>query len=169
MSQRDEFITWVHTVLRDAQVAGHNGDPSPRRANWSQQEPVTVLGAWRNAVGQAELDELFVHLAESFSECTSYEFEFLEAEVPGDTAYTVGCEHTSGSVNGVPNEYPRRATRSTVVKGARLEGGAPTRKCAADVTGIRGKYACTRRSASSPSTGSLDPGAAVDPQARTTS
>jgi ketosteroid isomerase-like protein len=111
MSQREEFLTWVHTALRDAEVAVHNGDASLRRAIWSQHEPVSVLGAWRNARGQAELDELFAHLAESFSDCTSHEFELLEAEVLGDAAYTVGFEHTSASVNGVPSSYTLRATQ----------------------------------------------------------
>ena len=70
-----------------------------------------MLGAWRNASGQEELDDLFTHLAESFSDCTSYEFELLEAEVRGDTAYTVGLEHTSASVDGVPRTYTLRATQ----------------------------------------------------------
>jgi ketosteroid isomerase-like protein len=111
MSQRDEFITWVHTVLRDAEVAVHNGDASERRALWSRNEPVTVLGAWKNAVGQMELDELFDHLAGSFSDCTSYEFELVAAEVLGDAAYTAGFEHISASVDGVPRTYTLRATQ----------------------------------------------------------
>lgn len=111
MRQREEFVIWVHTVLRDAEVAVHNGDASPRGAIWSQNDPVTVLGAWKNASGQAELDELFAHLADSFSDCTSYEFELLEAEVLGDVAYTAGLEHTSASVNGVPSTYTLRATQ----------------------------------------------------------
>jgi ketosteroid isomerase-like protein len=111
MSQREEFIEWVQTVLTDAEVAIHNGDASPRRAIWSQNDPVTVLGAWRNAVGQGELDHLFTHLAESFSDCTSYQLELLEAEVLGDAAYTVGYEHTSASLNGVPTTYTLRATQ----------------------------------------------------------
>lgn len=111
MNEREEFITWVHTVLRNAEMAVHNGDASPRRAIWSRNDPVTVLGAWRNASGQAELNELFTHLAESFSDCTSYEFELLEAEVLGDVAYTVGFEHTTASINGVPSTYTLRATQ----------------------------------------------------------
>ena len=43
MSQHEEFITWVHTVLRAAEVAVLNGDASPRRAIWSSNDPVTVL------------------------------------------------------------------------------------------------------------------------------
>ncbi len=111
MSQREEFITWVETVLTHAEVAIHNGDASPRRAIWSRNDPVTVLGAWRSAVGQAELNDLFAHLAESFSDCTRYELQLLEAEVLGDTAYTVGFEHTSASVNGIPSTYTLRATQ----------------------------------------------------------
>ncbi len=111
MSQHEEFITWVQTVLTDAEVAIHNGDASPRRAIWSQHDPVTVLGARKNAVGQTELNHLFTHLAESFSDCTSYELELLEAEVLGDAAYTVGFEHTSASLNGVPTTYTLRATQ----------------------------------------------------------
>ena len=111
MTEREEFITWVQSVLRDAEIAVHKGDAGPRRAIWSRNDPVTVLGAWKNASGQRELDELFDHLADSFSDCTSYEFELLEAEVRGDTAYTVGLEHTSASVSGVPRTYTLRATQ----------------------------------------------------------
>jgi len=111
MSNYEEFIAWVHSDLREAEVAVHNGDAGPRRAIWSSNDPVTVLGAWRNAVGQHELDALFGHLADSFSDCTSYEFQLLEAEVLGDFAYTVGFEHTSATVNGVPRTYTLRATQ----------------------------------------------------------
>ena len=111
MTDLEEFVTWVQSALRDAEIAIHNGDAGPRRAIWSRNDPVTVLGAWKNASGQQELDELFAHLAESFSDCTSYDLELLEAEVRGDTAYTVGFEHTSASVNGVPRAYTLRATQ----------------------------------------------------------
>ena len=111
MTDREEFITWLQSVLKNAEIAVHNGDAGPRRAIWSRNDPVTVLGAWKNASGQQELDELFDHLADSFSDCTSYELELLEVEVRGDTAYTVGFEHTSASVNGVPRTYTLRATQ----------------------------------------------------------
>ena len=111
MTEGEEFVSWVHSVVKDAEVAVHNGDVGPRRALWSRKDPVTVLGAWQNASGQQELDALFAHLGESFSHCTSYEFELLEAEVLGDTAYTVGYEHTSASVDGVPRTYTLRATQ----------------------------------------------------------
>ena len=111
MTEREEFISWVQSVVKDAETAVHNGNAGPRRALWSRNEPVTVLGAWKNASGQQELDELFDHLARTFSDCTSYEFELIEAEVLGDTAYTVGFEHTSASVDGDPRMYTLRATQ----------------------------------------------------------
>lgn len=111
MSEHEEFMSWVHSVLRDAEVALHNGDAQPRRAIWSRNDPVTVFGAWKNASGQTEVEELFAHLENSFSDCTSFEFELLEAEVLGDVAYTVGLEHTSTSINGEPSTYTLRVTQ----------------------------------------------------------
>src|SRR5262249_33516583 len=62
MTDRDDFLAWVQGALYKAEVALHNGDPGPRRALWSRNEPVSVLGAWRNAVGQREVDDLFAFL-----------------------------------------------------------------------------------------------------------
>ncbi|HEY3534235.1 MAG TPA: nuclear transport factor 2 family protein [Pedococcus sp.] len=111
MADRDEFVSWVRTSLYEAELALHNGDPGPRRALWSRREPVSVLGAWRNAYGQAEVLELFDNLGKSFSDCTSYEFELEALDVVGDMAYTAGLEHTSASVDGQPRTYTLRATQ----------------------------------------------------------
>ena len=45
MSDRDDFVKWVESDLYQAELALHNGDPAPRRALWSRNEPVSVLGA----------------------------------------------------------------------------------------------------------------------------
>jgi ketosteroid isomerase-like protein len=111
MSDLDNFLAWVRTTLYEAEVALHNGDAAPRRAIWSRNEPVSVLGAWRNAHGQLELDELFASLAASFSDCTSFAFELQAYDVVGAMAYTAGLEHTSASVDGVPRSYTLRATQ----------------------------------------------------------
>ena len=111
MTDRDDFLAWVKTTLYEAELALHNGDAAPRRALWSRNEPVSVLGAWRNAHGQSELDELFTSLAMSFSDCTSYTFELQAYDVVGDMAYTAGLEHTSASVDGQPRSYSLRATQ----------------------------------------------------------
>ncbi|MFB6840208.1 YybH family protein [Streptomyces sp. NPDC056361] len=111
MSDRDDFLAWVRATLYEAEVALHNGDAAPRRALWSRTEPVSVLGAWRNAVGREEVDALFTSLATAFSDCTSYAFELQSYDVIGDMAYTVGLEHTSVSVDGQPRTYTLRATQ----------------------------------------------------------
>ncbi|MFG3721554.1 nuclear transport factor 2 family protein [Streptomyces massasporeus] len=111
MTDRDDFLEWVTTALYEAELALHNGDAAPRRALWSRNEPVSVLGAWRNAHGQQELDELFTTLGRSFSDCTSYVFELQAYDVVGDMAYTAGLEHTSASIDGVPRTYTLRATQ----------------------------------------------------------
>lgn len=111
MADRDDFLAWVRTSLYEAELAIHNGDAGPRKAVWSRSEPVSVLGAWRNAFGQQELDELFTSLAKQFSNCTSYEFELLACDVEGDMAYTAGLEHTSASVDGEPRSYILRVTQ----------------------------------------------------------
>ena len=111
MNDRDDFLAWVTTSLYDAELALHNGDAAPRRALWSRNEPVSVLGAWRNARGQRELDELFTALEKSFSNCTAHAFELQAYDVVGDMAYTAGLEHTSASVEGQPRSYSLRATQ----------------------------------------------------------
>jgi ketosteroid isomerase-like protein len=111
MSDPDDFLVWVRTALYDAELALHNGDPAPRRALWSRNEPVSVLGARRNAYGQVELDELFAELGRSFSDCTSYVFELQAYDVVGDMAYTAGLEHISATVNGQNRTYALRATQ----------------------------------------------------------
>ncbi|MBO1267917.1 nuclear transport factor 2 family protein [Arthrobacter cavernae] len=111
MTDRNEFLAWVTSDLHHAELALHNGDSAPRRALWSRNEPVSVLGAWRNALGQHALNDLFTDLAKIFSDCTSYEFEVQSYDVVGDMAYTMGLEHTSVSVNGEPRSYVLRATQ----------------------------------------------------------
>jgi ketosteroid isomerase-like protein len=111
MSGRDDFLAWVNSRVRDAEIAIHDGDAGPRREIWSRQEPVTVLGAWKSATGRAELDELFTALEQSFSGCSSFRFDVVAAEVSGDMAYTAGYEHTEAVVNGKPRTYTLRVTQ----------------------------------------------------------
>ena len=54
MTGRDDFPAWVNSALFDAERALHNGDAAPRRALWSRNEPVSDLGAMRNANGQQD-------------------------------------------------------------------------------------------------------------------
>ena len=111
MTDRDDFLAWVQSTLYQAELALHNGDSAPRRAIWSRNEPVSILGAWRNALGQRELDDVFTSLEATFSDCTSYAFEVQAYDVVGDMAYTAGLERTWASVDGQPRSYTLRATQ----------------------------------------------------------
>ena len=111
MTDRDEFLAWVGSALHQAELALHNGDPAPRRALWSRNEPVSVLGAFRNAHGQPEIDALFTALGHTFSDCKSYHYDVQAYDVVGDIAYTAGLEHTSVSMDGQPGTYTLRVTQ----------------------------------------------------------
>ena len=111
MSEREEFLDWAKSRLRDAEEALHNGDAEPRLAIWSTNDPVTVFGAWKSASGQDEVRRLFRELEANFSDCKSYAYEIIAADVVGDMAYTVGYEHTEASVRGEPRRYTLRATQ----------------------------------------------------------
>ena len=111
MTERDVFLSWVNSALYEAEVSVHNGDAGPRRALWSRNEPVSILGALRNAYGLDEVEDTFTFLEERFSDCISYTFELKAYDVLGDVAYTAGLEHTSASVDGQPRSYTLRATQ----------------------------------------------------------
>jgi ketosteroid isomerase-like protein len=111
VSDRDDFLTWVNSRLKDAEIAVHDGDAGPRREIWSSNEPVTVLGALNSATGRAEVDELFTWMEGNFSGCTSFRFEMVAAEVMGDMAYTAGYEHTEATIDGELRSYALRATQ----------------------------------------------------------
>ncbi|WP_030276712.1 nuclear transport factor 2 family protein [Streptomyces sp. NRRL B-24484] len=111
MADRDDFLQWVGTALYAAEHALHDGDAGSRRALWSRREPVSVLGARRNANGLREVDELFAAPAAGFSDCTDHRFELLTADAVGDLACTAGLEHVSASVDGLPRTYVLRVTQ----------------------------------------------------------
>ena len=111
LSDRDRFLAWVNSRLRDAEVAVHEGDAGPRREIWSRKEPVSVLGALNSATGRPQVDELFTWMEGTFSGCTSFRLEIVAAEVTGDIAYTVAYEHTEAIVNGESRVYSLRATQ----------------------------------------------------------
>jgi len=111
MSEQDDFLGWVGSRLKDAELAFHNGAAQPRFAIWSRKDPVTVLGASISGNGYQEVGDIFRRLESSFSDCTSYSYEVIAADVVGDMAYTVGYEHTRASVDGEPRQYTLRVTQ----------------------------------------------------------
>jgi ketosteroid isomerase-like protein len=111
MSDLDDFLATTLARQVQAEEALHNGDPEPRLAMWSTNDPVTLLGAVQSASGWDEVSRLFHWLGSGFSDCTAYRFELLAAGVSGDLAYTVGYEHTTAAWDGTPlDPYTLRVT-----------------------------------------------------------
>jgi ketosteroid isomerase-like protein len=102
MSDLDDFLTPTLARQLEAEKAPINGDPGPRLAMWSTQEPVTVFGAEKTVIGSDEARQVFHWLATRFSNLTDYRFELVAAGVSGDLAYTLGYEHITVSMEGGP-------------------------------------------------------------------
>jgi ketosteroid isomerase-like protein len=111
MSELDNFLTPTLARQIEAEKALHNGDVTLRMQMWSTKDPVTLWGAGTSKSGWDEVSQAFLWLASRFSDCTAYRFELVAAGVSSDLAYTVGYEHTSVSMDGVPVEpYTLRLT-----------------------------------------------------------
>jgi len=109
-TEAEDFLATTMPRFDEAELALHNGDAGPRIAMWSHNDPLTVFGAARNAIGWAEVGPLFERLGSSFSK-GSYQNEIIAAGASGDLAYIVALEHTTTSVNGAPAQpYVLRAT-----------------------------------------------------------
>jgi ketosteroid isomerase-like protein len=104
MSELDDFLTKTLARQIEADEALHNGDVTLRMQMWSTQDPVTVFGALKSVSGWDEVSQAFRWIGSRFSDCTAYRFELVAAGVSSDLAYTVGYEHISVSMDGVPVE-----------------------------------------------------------------
>jgi hypothetical protein len=63
MSELDDFLTPTLSRQLEAEQALINGDPTPRLAMWSTQDPVTVFGRDRTTIGSEEVRQAFHWLA----------------------------------------------------------------------------------------------------------
>lgn len=98
----------------EAETAIHQGDPEPRLALWSHNDPVTILGALGNVSnGREEVERTSRWVAARFSDFKSYRFELVAAGASGDLAYMVGYEIYELSFDGGPLvESKLRATHA---------------------------------------------------------
>lgn len=111
MSDKAEFLESLLARMKAADDALHSGDPGPRKALWSTEDPVSVFGAALSATGPVETQATFDWVASRFTDFESGEWELLSADVSGDLAYVVAIEHTTVSIAGAPTEsYSLRAT-----------------------------------------------------------
>lgn len=111
MNDGDEFLQWFQTSWKEAEDALHDGDAAPRFETWSDDEPVTLFGAWLTARNAGEVHLAFRRLASTFAHLQESEVELIAHGVSGDLAYTVAREHTSTTVRGERREYVLRVTQ----------------------------------------------------------
>jgi ketosteroid isomerase-like protein len=111
MEDVEEFLASVLPRLTAADTAIHNGDPGPRIALWSRNDPVTLFGALQIKIGWREIAPIFEWLGARFSSCESFEYDVIAAGASADLAYIVGVERTTASVDGAaPAAYALRVT-----------------------------------------------------------
>lgn len=99
MSEVDDFLAAVLPRQHAAETALLNGDAGPRRAFWSEREPVTILGAARDALNRQEVDVVFDWLANLFGGGEG-DLEVVAADASGNLGYIVGYERTAASIAG---------------------------------------------------------------------
>ena len=102
MDDVEDFLSTVVPRLAAESLALQNGDPAPRMAMWSHDDPVTLFGAELNGRGWAEVQPAFEWLAASFSGGESVDYEVLAAGVSGDLGYLVAIERSVLSRDGAP-------------------------------------------------------------------
>lgn len=116
MDDLEGFLHWFDTTWKQAEDALHRGDAAGRTLTWSHSEPVTLFGAWFNALDPAAAHEVFFTLARSFAQKSAAEepsgtIDLITAQVEGSMAYTLHRETTSTTVNGRPRDYTLRVTQ----------------------------------------------------------
>ena len=104
-SEVDDFLEMTIPRQVEVEEALHRGDPMPRMAMWSHEDPVTVFGALGPCKsGWDEVSRIFRWVASLFSGVKDYRFELVAAGASGDLAYTVGYEHSTVTVDDGPPE-----------------------------------------------------------------
>lgn len=107
----ENFLADVLPRMKSADAALHNGDPVPRGATWSRNEPVTLFGAAYTVTGSDEVRSVFERLATQFSNCSSFEVEVVASGAGAELGYVVAIERTTVSVGGrAPTRYALRVT-----------------------------------------------------------
>ena len=111
MSDRDEFLGWVGSRLKDAETALHNGDAGPRFEIWSTRDRSPCSARGRRLPDSRRSAELFRLLADSFSDCTSYAHDVVAADVVRGHGLHGRLRAHQRPVNGEPRTYTLRATQ----------------------------------------------------------
>ena len=111
MEKREEFLNWFSTQWRQAEDLLHSGDASGRFETRADHAPLTLFGAWMEALDPEAVHRVFRPLESSFSHRISSGIELLAMDVSGNMAYTVHRETTSTHVDGERRDYALRVTQ----------------------------------------------------------
>ena len=104
-SELEEFKAGILARQAEAEESLVHGDPGPRMALWSRNDPVTLFGAaGMYESGWEALSTTFQQVATWFSDVTDFRFEVELIGISGDMAYTLGYERFNGSIRGRPAE-----------------------------------------------------------------
>ncbi|MFG1610289.1 YybH family protein [Actinoplanes sp. NPDC049265] len=99
----DDFRDKIFPAQFGAMEALFSGDSVPYLEMWSDDEPVSLFGAWGSCTtGSSELHRVYRWVASRFSGCSDLRIEVDVVGISGDTAYTVGRERFTASVDGGP-------------------------------------------------------------------
>ena len=117
----EQFLAEVVPELRAAELAALNGDPGPRLALWSTEEPVDWLGQFGTHVaGVRDVAEHFRRATSRFTDGRQLQFDVVSADVVGDVAHLVTVEKVRFGIDGAdPVTMTFRISRVF-----RREGGA---------------------------------------------
>ena len=111
MDPAEEFRTITMKKFAEAERAMCAGDPEPRFALWSHQDPVTLFGAGTPVQsGWDVLEPVFRWVASRFSAVEDYRMEMVACQSIGDMGYTVAFEHVTATAYGKTTTFTLRAT-----------------------------------------------------------
>lgn len=114
MTELDDFLGATISRHIAADEALYNGDPEPRIAMWSANEPVTLFSAGGESIsGSSDVFAFFHSLATRYSTASNVTFDLEAAEIDRDFAYTVGLERFRASLGD--SSVSARVIRSTQI------------------------------------------------------
>jgi ketosteroid isomerase-like protein len=113
MPSTRELDSFTETTLarqRAAEEAGYAGDPEPYLRLWSQQDPVSLFGAFGPCkTGWTDVSRTMRWAITRFSDADmTHDLEVAYAGA--DLAYTVGYEHGEVAIDGVRQPVKLRVT-----------------------------------------------------------
>lgn len=101
MAELNDFLDAIISRHIAADEALYNGDPEPRIAMWSANEPISLFSAGGESIsGSSGVFAFFHSLATRYSTASNVAFDLEAAEIDRNLGYTVGLERFRASLEG---------------------------------------------------------------------